>query len=140
MSALNKFSPSTSLTIDGKKISKEDPTYFIADIAANHDGDIDRVKKLIHLAAESGADAAKFQHFKAKTIVSDYGFKNLGLQKSHQSSWKKSVFEVYNDASLNLDWTERILQFCKEVGITFITTPYSLEVVNFMDKYIPAYK
>ena len=49
-------------------------TYFIADIAANHDGDIRRAKKLIKLAAKNGANAAKFQHFKAETIVSDYGF------------------------------------------------------------------
>ena len=46
-------------------------TYFIADIAANHDGDIERAKKLCLLAKQAGADAAKFQHFKAKTIVSD---------------------------------------------------------------------
>ena len=61
-------------------------TYFIADIAANHDGDINRAIKLCKLAKESGADAAKFQHFKAETIVSDKGFKDLGSQKSHQSS------------------------------------------------------
>lgn len=53
-------------------------TYFIADISANHDGDFERAKKLCLLAKKSGADAAKFQHFKAETIVSDEGFKNLG--------------------------------------------------------------
>ena len=78
----------------GKKIIGIDkPTYFVADIAANHDGDLSKAKELIHLAAEAGADAAKFQHFSAETIVSDKGFKDLGSQKSHQSKWKKSVFE-----------------------------------------------
>ena len=48
-------------------------TYFIADIAANHDGDLERAKKLCLLAKEAGADAAKFQHFKAETIVSGEG-------------------------------------------------------------------
>ena len=47
---------------------------FIADIAANHDGDIERAKDLIFLAAEKGANAAKFQHFNANSIVSDYGY------------------------------------------------------------------
>ena len=75
------------MQIGNKIISKKSSTYFIADIAANHDGDIERAKDLIYLAAESGADAAKFQHFKAKSIVSDLGFKNLGSQSSHQSSW-----------------------------------------------------
>ena len=54
-----------SFQIENKTISKNSPTYFIADIAANHDGDIERAKDLIHLAAEAGADAAKFQHFQA---------------------------------------------------------------------------
>jgi len=54
-------------------IGENYPTYFIADISANHDGDIDRAKALIQLAKEAGADAAKFQNFRAPQIVSDYG-------------------------------------------------------------------
>ena len=57
-------------------------TYFIADIAANHDGSLKRAKKLIKLCAKAGADAAKFQHFKAETIVSDEGFKKKWKDKS----------------------------------------------------------
>ena len=83
--------PDSTLEIAGKKIGRDHPTYFIADIAANHDGDPGRAKALIHLAAEAGADAAKFQHFQAKSIVSDYGFKHLGGQQSHQARWKRSV-------------------------------------------------
>jgi len=67
----------TEIKIDNKIISDNHPTYFVADVAANHDGDIGRAKELIYLCAESGADAAKFQHFQANMIVSDYGFKNL---------------------------------------------------------------
>ena len=74
--------------------------YFIADIGANHDGDINRAFELIKLAKESGADAAKFQNFQASKIVSKYGFENLGTSLSHQKNWKKSVFEVYEDASI----------------------------------------
>jgi sialic acid synthase SpsE len=67
----------------GKKIiSLKHPTYFIADIAANHDGNLNRAKKLIKLAAKAGADAAKFQHFSAETIVSDKGFRSLGKNVS----------------------------------------------------------
>ena len=95
--------PDSILEIQGKKIGLEYPTYFIADIAANHDGDLGRAKELIYLAAEAGADAAKFQHFRAETIVSDAGFKSLKGPQSHQASWRESVFEVYKDASLSLD-------------------------------------
>jgi sialic acid synthase SpsE len=134
------FLPLTNLEVNGKKIGEHFPTYFIADIAANHDGDLSRAKDLIYLAAESGADAAKFQHFQANTIVSDLGFKNLKTQQSHQAKWKDSVFDVYKAASVNLDWTEALKETCKRAGIPFFTTPYALDVVDYMDAYVPAYK
>lgn len=126
--------------IAGKKIGLNHPTYFIADIAANHDGDLGRAKELIYKAAEAGADAAKFQHFKAETIVSDHGFKNLGNLKSHQDKWKKTVFEIYQSASVDLSWTRELKETCDKAGITFFTSPYSIELVDFIDEYVPAYK
>ena len=128
------------MNIDKKEISSKSPTYFIADIAANHDGDINRAKDLIYLAADAGADAAKFQHFKAKTIVSDYGFKNLGEKSSHQASWKKSVFEVYEDASVDLSWTKELKDTCDKAKISFFTTPYDLKIVEFINDFVPAFK
>ena len=128
------------MKIANKLISQNSSTYFIADIAANHDGDIERAKDLIYLSAESGADAAKFQHFKAKSIVSDFGFKNLGSQSSHQSSWEKSVFEVYEDASVDLSWTQELKDTCEKANITFFTTPYDLAIVDFINNFVPAFK
>ena len=66
------------IKIGKNTISRKNKTYFIADIAANHDGSISRAKKLIRLCAKAGADAAKFQHFKAETIISPKGFKSIG--------------------------------------------------------------
>ncbi|MBI3524670.1 MAG: N-acetylneuraminate synthase family protein [Betaproteobacteria bacterium] len=133
-------SPEPILEIQGKKIGHHYPTYFIADIAANHDGDLERAKNLIYLAAEAGANAAKFQHFRAETIVSDHGFRNLGGQQSHQSKWKKSVFEVYQGASVSLDWTETLKETCDKAGIAFFTSPYAYDLVDHIDPYVPAYK
>lgn len=116
------------------------PTYFIADIAANHDGDIERAKALIKLAKESGADAVKFQHHDVKKYVSDYGFKSLGGKFSHQSKWDKSIFEVYKDAEVPRSWTEELKDYCDELDITFFTTPYDLETVDYIDQYVPAFK
>ena len=119
-----------------KKFSK---TYFIADIAANHDGSLKRAKKLIKLCALAGADAAKFQHFKAETIVSDLGFKKIG-KLSHQSKWKSGVFQVYKKASINPKWTPVLKKECKKFGIDFMTAPYDLKYVDEVFKYICAYK
>ena len=128
------------LEIGKIKIGPGHKTYFIADIAANHDGDLSKAKDLIYLAAESGADAAKFQHFQAETIVSDKGFRDMGSKQSHQSKWKKSVSEVYKDASVSLNWTEELRNTCDKAGIPFFTTPYSLEVIDELNDFVPAYK
>lgn len=134
------FEINSEFYIAGRAIGIKHPAYFIADIAANHDGDIERAKNLIYQAAEAGANAAKFQHFKAETIVSDLGFKTLGSQQAHQSKWKKSVVEVYKDASVDLDWTATLYETCKQAGIAFFTSPYAFDLVDHVDPYVPAYK
>jgi sialic acid synthase SpsE len=121
-------------------LGEDSPTYFIADISANHDGDLERARMLIRLVKEAGADAAKFQNFRAPRIVSDYGFKKLGSQLSHQSSWKKSVFEVYKDASIPFEWTPILNEECEKVGIDYFSAPYDFDAIDMLDAYAPAYK
>ena len=128
------------MKIGNKEIVKRGKPFFIADIAANHDGDLERAYKLIELAKEAGADVAKFQNFNAKTIVSKKGFETLGKQLSHQANWKKSVYEVYEDASINPNWTELLKKKCDEVGIEYMTSPYDYASVDLVDPYVNAYK
>src|SRR6476646_6321933 len=128
-----------TIEIAGRTIGDANPTYFIADIAANHDGDLERAVALVHRAAEAGADAAKFQHFRAAKIVSKFGFET-GPQLSHQSKWKRSVFEVYQSASVPWEWTERLKKACDEARIHFFSSPYDMEAVDMLDKYVPAFK
>ena len=130
----------SNIQIEGRTIGESHPVYFIADVAANHDGDLERAKDLIHLCAEAGADAVKFQHFTADTIVSNQGFKSLGGRQSHQSKWKKSVFDIYQDASINQDWTPELKEVCDKAGVTFLTSPYSYELVDKVDGFLSAYK
>ncbi len=121
-------------------LGENQPVYFVADIAANHDGSLERAIKLIRLAKEAGADAAKFQNFRAPKIVSDYGFRSLGGQQSHQSAWKRSVFEVYEDASLPFEWTEDLKATCDEIGLDYFSAPYDFDAIDMLDPYVPAYK
>ena len=132
--------PRQTIEIEGRLVGINEPTYFIADIAANHDGDLSRAKDLIYLAKAAGADAAKFQHFSADTIVSDVGFKALGDENSHQARWKRSVFEVYQGASIDQEWTAELKRTCDAAGITFFSSPYSFDLVDHIDPYVPAYK
>lgn len=129
-----------TIRIGHRMIGAGCPTYFVADIGANHDGDFGRARELIHLAAAAGADAAKFQHFAASTIVSDRGFRDLGSQLSHQSHWNKSVFDVYASASLDPSWTMGLSETCREAGIDFFTSPYAVRIVDEVDPYVSAFK
>jgi len=130
----------TTFRIGDRLVGPDQPTYFIADIAANHDGDLERAKLLMTLAKEAGADCAKFQHFRAEHIVSDYGFKALGGQQSHQASWQKSVFETYQDASLPWEWTKPLAEHAKAIDIEFMSAPYDFEAVAHLDPYVNAFK
>jgi len=129
-----------SLKLGKKVVGWDHPTYFVADISANHDGDLERAKLLIRLCARAGADAAKFQNFRAVKIVSDQGFKSLGGQLSHQSKWKTSVFEVYQGASLPWEWTPALRQECEACGIEYFSAPYDLEAVDMLDPYVDMFK
>lgn len=122
-------------------VGLDHPTYFIADIAANHDGDLERAKLLIRLAKEAGADAAKFQHFQAPKIVSEYGFTHMNSKVSHQANWKRSVTEVYAAASVSQSWTPILKEECDKVGIKFSTSPYDYNSIEHLGSpYIPAFK
>ena len=129
-----------TLKIGEQFIGEEHPTYFIADIATNHDGSLERAKMLIRLARDAGADAAKFQNFRAPNIVSDYGFTHMNAQVSHQATWEKSVSEVYASASIPFEWTPILQETCDEVGIDYFSSPYDFDAIDMLEPFVPAYK
>jgi N-acetylneuraminate synthase len=124
----------------GNRLIDDNSLYFIADIGANHNGSLEKAIKLIHLAKEAGADAAKFQNFQASKIVSKAGFDKIKEKLSHQSKWDKSVFEVYEDASISKDWTKILKETCDKVGIDYFTSPYDFESVDLVDPFVDFYK
>ena len=128
------------IRIGDRLIGDSHPTYFIADIAANHDGSLKRAYELIQLAKDAGADAAKFQNFRAAAIVSDYGFRAMGGRLSHQASWQKSVVEVYEEASIPFDWTPVLREACDKVGIHYFSSPYDFEAIDMLAEHVPAFK
>jgi len=128
------------IEIGRREIGDDAPPYFVADIAANHDGDLKRALRLIELAKEAGADAAKFQNFQAPKIVSRKGFESLGRQLSHQSDWNKSVYEVYQDASIPFGWTKELKKTCDKAGIEYFSSPYDFESVDLITPYVNVYK
>ena len=123
-----------------KLISDEGPTYFIADVASNHDGDMEKAKDLIRAAAEAGADAAKFQHFRASSLISKEGFRGLGGNLAHQSNWSKSVYETYESAETDFSWTNSLREVADESGIDFFSSVYDLDTIEQISPAVDVFK
>lgn len=122
-----------NIRIGSRMIGMDHPTYFIAEIGANFDGSIEKAKKLIDAAKEAGADCAKFQTFKAESIVSEGGFSKMILHGVH-GSWGRTVTEVFKDVEFPIEWHQKIADYCKKVGIDFSTSPYNKEAVDLCAK------
>lgn len=129
-----------NIKIGKREIGKEHPVYFIADIASNHEGDLSKAKELIYACAESGVDAVKMQNFSAETIVSDFGFQHLGDLQTHQAAWKTSVFDSYKAASIPFEWTVVLKEIAESLGMAYLTSPYSIEIVKAVAPYVAAFK
>lgn len=129
------------MKIGNTEIGIDKPVYFIADVGSNHDGSLEKAKKLAKLCKDSGADCVKFQNFRAKTIVSDYGFKHLNPESmSHQAKWDKSVYEVYDAAATPLEWTKELKKYCDEIEIEYMTSPYDKNDLDVLNQYLNAIK
>lgn len=127
------------MKIGRKEVGRENPTYFIADIASNHDGLLSRAIELVGLAAASGANAIKMQNFRAETLVSDIGFKHIGKQ-SHQKNWDGDVYKVYKDNEIPLEWTQFLKEECDRHNIDYMTTPYDINDIEYLSNFVCAFK
>lgn len=109
------------------------PSYLIAEIGANFNGDINMAKKLCLAAKQAGADCAKFQTFKSDKIVSAKGFASMKLKGVH-GSWNRPVNEVFKEVEFPHEWHQEIMKYCNEIGIHFSTSPYDKEAVDLCVK------
>lgn len=121
------------IKIGDRTIGLDHPTYVIAEIGANFDGNLDKAKRLAEAAKKAGADCAKFQSFIAEKIVSRKGFASMQLKGVH-GSWHRPVDEVFKDAEFPREWHEPMRDFCRDIGIHFSSAPYDFEAVDLLDQ------
>jgi sialic acid synthase SpsE len=122
----------------GKKIiSKEKPPYIIAEIGVNHEGSLTMAKKLIYLAKKGGADAAKFQTYKAHLITSKFAKSYWDTKKEKT----KSQFELFKKYDLfERKHYKELSNYCKKIKIEFISTPFDIKAVDMLDDLVKFYK
>lgn len=126
------------IKIGKKSVGRDYPTYIVAEIGSNFDGSLKRAKHMVDLVVEVGADAAKFQTFKAETIINKEAFKT---RSSFQAKWDKPVWEVYKDAEFSFEWHREISDYCFAKGIDFLASPYDPRAIGLLEKLaVVAYK
>ncbi|MCL5798034.1 MAG: N-acetylneuraminate synthase family protein [Patescibacteria group bacterium] len=126
-----------TLNINGRLIGEGHPTFVVAEIGLNHNGNLSLAKKMIKLAKDSGADAVKFQKRDLKAIYKEDVY-NDPNQDSQSTVYLFSIFKKYE-----LDKSEYIelKKYCDEIGIIFFATPFDLESVEFLESLqVPLYK
>jgi sialic acid synthase SpsE len=126
------FTFSDSIKVGSRSIGAGHPTYFIAEIGANFDGNLKVAKQYALEAKRVGADCAKIQSFKAKEIVSREGFASMKLKGVH-GSWKRPVDEVFSEVEFPREWHREFFEYCWEIGITPSTAAYDYEAVDLVN-------
>jgi sialic acid synthase SpsE len=111
--------------------------YVIAEIGVNHEGSMELARKLIDLAKEGGADAAKFQSYKADTIASRHSPAYWDTSKEATLS-QHQLFQKYD--SFTPEDYERLAEHCKACEIDFLSTPFDHAAVDFLDPLMPFFK
>ena len=127
----------TALTLGKRTIEPGGRPYVIAEIGVNHEGDLGLAMKLVDLAKEGGADANKFQCYKAARIASRHSPAYWDMTKEST----KSQFELFKKYDkFGAREYEALARHCGEVGLEFVSTPFDAHAVDFLEPFVPFYK
>lgn len=120
-----------------RKISNNSMPYLIAEIGVNHEGSLSKAKELIDLAALGGADAAKFQTYKASKLASKDSPAYWDTSMEETTS-QFELFKKYDGFEVE-DYIE-LAEYCKSKSIDFMSTPFDIESVDFLDPLMEIFK
>lgn len=109
---------------------KNNSVFIIAEIGSNHSNDINIAKKLIRISKNAGADAVKFQSFKAKTLYSKY------VPRRTLPNGKKgpNIYKMIQSIEMPYEWHNKLKKYCDKLNIIFISTPFDEEALNSLEE------
>ncbi len=130
----NKF-----IEIDGKRIGLDYKPYIIAELSANHNGNLDNALRTIEEAAKCGADAIKIQSYTPDTMTIDCDKNDFQVEGGLWDGY--SLYDLYKWAHTPFEWHSKLFEKAKEVGITLFSTPFDETAVELLEELnTPAYK
>ena len=128
-----------AISINNRKIGQGCLPYVIAEMSANHNGDINNAYKIIDMAKASGADAVKLQTYHPDTITMDMKTPDFMIKGGLWDG--QSLYELYKGAFMPWEWHKPLFDYAKKVGITIFSSPFDNTAVDLLeDLNTPAYK
>lgn len=127
------------LKINDRLISSTNPPYVIAELSANHNGNIERAIAIIDAAKRSGADAVKLQTYRPDTITLDSNAPEFIIEGGLWDG--KSLYDLYEWAHTPWEWHRPLFEYARKIGITIFSSPFDNTAVDLLeDLNTPAYK
>ncbi|MGQ3330757.1 N-acetylneuraminate synthase family protein [Halorubrum sp. FL23] len=123
-----------SFEIGGQPVGLGEPAFVIAEAGSNHNGDLDTAKELIDVAAEAGADAVKFQTFRAE---------DLYVEESGEVEYlddDRSIYDIIESMEMPYEWIPELHDYCLDREIQFMSTPFDERSAEELAEYVPAWK
>jgi len=126
-------------SINGTKIGSTENPYIIAELSANHGGDIKKAKLAIKVAKESGASAVKIQTYTPDTMTIESRKPDFIV---NEGIWKgRSLYDIYSEAYTPFEWHKELFDFAREQDMTLFSTPFDETAVDLLQELeSPAYK
>lgn len=119
------------IKLRNKSIGEGHPVYIIAEMSANHGGDFNRAKEIIHAAKEAGADCIKVQTYTADTITIDSDKEYFQINKG---TWAgENLYKLYEKAYTPWEWQAELKGEAERIGIDFLSTPFDRTAVDFLE-------
>lgn len=120
--------------ISGRPVGPDESTFVIAEAGSNHNGDLDTAKELIDVAVDAGADAVKFQTFRAEEMyVEDSG-------AVEYLDDDRSIYEIIESMEMPYEWIPELHEHCRENNVCFLSTPFDERSARELAEYVPAWK
>ncbi|GAA4364655.1 pseudaminic acid synthase [Kangiella marina] len=127
------------IEIDGRKIGHGNPPYIIAELSANHNGDINRAFDILKMAKECGADAIKIQTYTQDTLTIDCDKDDFKIKGGLWDN--RTLYDLYTEAHMPWEWHEPLFKKANELGITIFSSPFDFTAVDLLEELgAPAYK